>query len=58
MHVWGDGFQASQLCRYKVVTKKMSENTYGTSNYNYNENVLFTITFSSQVLIPYKLYEL
>ena len=36
MHVWGDGFQASQLCRYKVVTKKMSENTYGTSNSHFH----------------------
>ena len=36
----------------------MSENTYGTSIYNYNENFLFTLAFSSQALIPYKLYEL
>ena len=36
MHVWGDGFQASQLFRYKVVTKKMSENTYGTSNSHFH----------------------
>ena len=33
MHVWGDGFQASQLSvDLKLWQKKMSENTYGTSN--------------------------